>query len=123
MAGKLDALTCGDGHAELRFDKNNPIETDRARRAVMALLKTGCILFVDIGGKLERVVGFDATHDCYLITDVPEVTDNAQDSNEPQATNPPKPDAVDTKPKKGRKTRKVPAQDVDATAVPMRAGG
>lgn len=135
MAGELDVLSCGLGHAELRFDKDDPIESERARRAIETLLRTGCVLFVKGDDDVyTRVESFDPKTDSYVISDVPEPPSAEEDDqdehdNETEAKGKPAAGKVkkatkktSTRKRKSAK-RKVPASSVDATAVPMRAGG
>lgn len=135
MSGELDVLTCGDGHAELKFDKNDPVETERARRAVTTLMKSGCILFIERDGKLVLVEAFDPKTDTYLITDVPTDTidESTEDDDDQSADKASQGDRHATGKKKTAQKRtgkgarrsktKVPASEAKATAVPMRSGG
>jgi hypothetical protein len=129
MTGALDVLSCGRGHTELRFDSEDPIEVERARRAVQTLMRCGCVLFVEVSGRLRRVQKFDPSTDCYIIADVPDVADAAEPSTaKPPAEGEPN---VEAKPpekkKRGRPkkaaTKAVPAKSTKAIAVPMRSAG
>jgi hypothetical protein len=77
MSGTVDILNTGAGHMQLRFDKSDPIEADRARRVVTDMLRKGFALFVEIGElepgrpNMVRVEAFDAERDVYVIADVP----------------------------------------------------
>jgi len=127
VSGTLDILSVGDGHLTLKFDKADPIELERARRAVTTLLRSGCILFADIEGKTTRILDFDANTDSYIIADVsdsPQGPPKPADSDVPESNlgPPPNPNAIPKKGKRGRK-KSVPAADVKVTSVPIRAGG
>ncbi len=128
MGGSLDILTVGDGHLTLKFDKEDPIELERARRAVTTLLRSGCILFAEIDGKTTRILDFDPRTDSYIIADVsdnaPERPPRPTDSAVPESNLGPVLDSK-TATQKGKRGRKktVPAAEVKVTSVPIRAGG
>jgi len=126
----LDVLTCQLGDLKLSFDKANPVELERARRAVKNMLRGGFVIFAEADGKLRRVEDFDEATDSYVITDVPNdapiaTTTTApaqpaqQESQDAGATGPAQPKL------RGRKhgKRKLPAADTKATAIAPRAGG
>lgn len=70
--GKIDVLNTGHGHLELKCDPANPVEMDRAKRAVADMLRRGYVLFVEGGdGALIRVEQFDEKHGKYIVSDVP----------------------------------------------------
>lgn len=129
MIGQVDILSVGAGHLELKFDKDNPIELERARRAVVQLLRSGCILFVEVDGKLERVLSFNEANDTYIVADVPngESGDVKAEVVQEEAN---KTGVASSQKTKGavkasnRRARKaVDATGAKATAVPMRSGG
>lgn len=123
----LDVLNCKLGDLKLQFDKDNPVELDRASRAVKNMLRGGFVIFAEVDGKLRRVEDFDEATDSYVITDVPSTTPEAPAQPESQhagATG----DAGPTEPvepkRRGRPgKRKLPAADTKATAIAPRAGG
>lgn len=57
--GGLDVLNCNLGDLKLSFDPANPVEMDRAKRAVRDMLRRGYVIFVQVDGKLHRVKQFD----------------------------------------------------------------
>ena len=132
MLGSLDILSCGHGHLKLTFNSDDPVDTDKARRAVLKLMRQGCVIFIEQEndeGKLTmvRVHDFDAKTDCYIVSDVPSetgehptetTTETATDGKEkPKATK------KTTKAQAKKATKKVKASKTKATVVPMRSGG
>jgi hypothetical protein len=125
----LDVLNCKLGDLKLSFDKGNPVELERARRAVKKMMRDGFVIFVEVDGKLRRVDDFDETCDCYLITDVPQQVpvdtapaasqQETDDAGASGATEPPKQRGKRGRPPKQR----VHADKHKATAIAPRAGG
>lgn len=115
----LDVLNCGLGDLRLSFDPKNPVERERAARAVEDMLKRGYVIFVEHDGKLERVRSFDPKACEYIMTDVPGVShEQAEGSPEEASPTPPPPKA------KGKgKGRRVKAESVKGTSIAPRAGG
>lgn len=75
MNGNLEILNTGHGDLKLSFNPDNPIERDRAKRAVQDMLRRGFVLFIEGGdGKLTRVESFDEATCSYIIADVPGFT-------------------------------------------------
>lgn len=129
----LDVLNCKLGDLKLQFDKDNPVELDRARRAVKNMLRGGFVIFAEVDGKLRRVEDFDEATDSYVIIDVPSTTPEppAQPESQHAAatgsgdTGPTEPVEPQQRGRPGRKPgkRKLPAADTKATAIAPRAGG
>jgi hypothetical protein len=110
MTGQIDVLNVGSGHLELHYNLNDPVELERAKRAVEDMIKRGFILFVHgQDEKLMRVESFDAQKNVYVIGDVP----GAEALTE--VSTPMK--------KKGRPVREVPAASAKVTAIGRSAGG
>lgn len=113
MAGDLDVLNCGAGHLELKFDKSNAMETEKARRAVTDMLKRGYALFLRGEGEtFVKVEAFDPERDCYIVSDTPEVA--GLGTVEPAPAEPKR---------RGRGRRVIPAGSASVTAVARSAGG
>ena len=113
-------LSVGDGHLEIRFKKDDPIEIERAKRIITDMLKRGYSLFVH--GKddvLTRVKRFDAKTGTYIIADGPTVA--------PLPTSAPPEVALVTSPKKrGRHPKGETAihmTEAHATVIGRSAGG
>ncbi len=147
-AGTVDCLNTGRGHLQLSFNSADPIEVDRARRAVIQMLQSGYALFVHgEGDTLHRVKRFDATKDSYVIADIPITDENdsaagewwaehqddpsgqgaAVDVPQPMSNSgqtaeipPPK---VQRRGRKGKPHKLVPAKSAKVTAVGRSAGG
>ena len=106
------------------FSKDDPIELDRAKRAVTDMLKRGFVLFVHGEGKeMYRVLEFDPAKEEYVIADVPCAT-----SEEPVAakepSDAPEPAAEPTATARGRAGKKrVPMSGAKVTSVGRSAGG
>lgn len=111
---------------ELRFDEKNPIEMERAKRAIIDMLNNGYALFVtDDQGNTERVKAFLPDRNVYLIADVPVFGSN--DRTEPVLeVSHPKP-SVSEPPQRlrgsRRRYREVKATEAKVTAVGRSAGG
>jgi hypothetical protein len=111
--GQLEVLSVGQGHIRIKFDKDDAVEFQRARRIIADMLKRGYVLLVEHDGKLQRVRRFDETTDEYIVADGPL---NATDEEE----SPPAEQA-----KRGRRPRekRVPLKEGQATGVAPTAGG
>lgn len=80
----IDVLNAGLGHLEIKFNKDDPMETVRAERIIADMLKRGYALFVEGADKaLIRVEKFDAKTGCYIIADGPTVPAETSDRTEP----------------------------------------
>lgn len=69
MNGQLDVLNCGYGHLQIKFDKGNEDDADKARRVIKDMLKRGYCLFVEIDGEFHKVKAFDPERDEYILKD------------------------------------------------------
>jgi len=114
----LDVLNCGLGDLKLSFDPKNPVERERAARAVEDMLKRGYVIFVEHKGRTERVKTFDPKKCEYIISDVPGVIREEHDAITPSTET--KIGAADRPRGKGRR---VKAESVKGTAIAPRAGG
>ncbi len=74
--GQLDVLNCGRGHLQIKFDKRDEDDRDKARRVIRDMLKRGYLLFVEIDGEQHRVKEFDAERDEYILKDPVDVDGN-----------------------------------------------
>lgn len=121
METGIDILNTGLGHMEVRFDKDEAIEQERARRIITDMLRRGYALFLTgQDGKMIRVKDFDPATDCYIIGDGPTDPEPAMLEPEPVA----EPGIAVAPPlKRGRKGKHVPMGKVLATAVGRTAGG
>jgi|CXWL01.1.fsa_nt_gi hypothetical protein len=116
-AGELSVLNCGAGDIKVAFDKNNPLETERAKRIIQDMLKRGYALFVEVDGKLQKVRKFDAKRCEYLIADGPMVAAPEQEQADDES---PRPNPL----KRGRpKLKSVPMRTSRATGVAPTSGG
>lgn len=111
--GQLEVLSVGHGHIKIKFDKEDAVEFERARRIIADMLKRGYVLLVEHEGKLQRVRRFDETTDEYVVADGPL---NATEEEEAPSAAPAK---------RGRKARekRVPLKEGQATGVAPTAGG
>lgn len=129
----LDVLNCGMGHLEIRFNAQDVIELERAKRIIQDMLRRGYALFInDSDGKLTRVKKFVYETGTYIIADGPSTFDIEVEpdtlaesiSNPPvlpvpdDAAIPPKPRG---RPKKGEKI--VQMTQTKATVIGRSAGG
>ena len=110
--GQLEVLSVGHGHIRIKFDKDDAVEFERARRIIADMLKRGYVLLVEHEGKLQRVRRFDETTDEYIVADGPL---HATEEESPPAE----------QPRRGRKQRekRVPLKEGQATGVAPTAGG
>jgi len=118
MSGSLDVLSCCHGHMSFSFEKNDPIETENAKRVIQDMLKRGYALFVEgKGGKLMRVKSFNAKREVYIVgagATAEEIPDGTQVVDQPKAT----------KASKKRQSKKeIPIRSVKATGIGPTAGG
>lgn len=117
--GRLDVLNCGEGHLEVRFEANDPIETARAERIIQDMLRRGYALFVHgTDETLIRVKEFDAKKGVYIIADGPTIPPEAVPME-------PEPVSVPLVPRPRGRPRKmaVPIAKARATVVGRSAGG
>lgn len=70
-SGSLQVLNCGRGDLKVSFEKDDPLEVERARRIIEDMLKRGYSLFIDSDGKgkLVKVQKFDPATNEYIIAD------------------------------------------------------
>jgi hypothetical protein len=120
-AGGLDVLNVGAGHIEFRFNKDDLIELERAKRCIQEMLRMGYAIFVEReDGKHAIVEKFDSSRGVYVIADVPKESNGDQSTTEISDTE------VDLEPKKKRgrpPTKEIPMEEAKATAVGRSAGG
>lgn len=136
--GGLDVLNCNLGDLKLSFDPANPVQMDRAKRAVRDMLRRGYVIFVEVDGKLHRVKQFDESKCEYIITDAPGVESDDDDNEstlqeqgeaatESSQEELPEREAssksAGKKGGKGKSTKRVPAAGAKATSIAPRAGG
>lgn len=112
----LDILNTGHGHMEVNFDKDDPIEIERARRIITDMIERGYNLFIEgKDGRMSRVLAFDPETDRYIIGD-----GAVHPASEPID----KHSLKQRVPRKQRKTAAaVPMREVRATAMGPSAGG
>ena len=65
--GSVSVLNVHHGDMKFSFDPSNPDEVDRARAAILDMLKRGYMLFVDCDGTLHRVTNFDPSKNEYVV--------------------------------------------------------
>lgn len=115
MPGCLDVLSCGHGHMTFNFDKDDPLETERASRVVQDMLRRGYALFIEgEGGKLHKVKKFDEKNASYIIAAGGDgSTDHGPESKQTTAPG-----------RKGKAAQTaVPMRTSRATAIAPTAGG
>ena len=71
---EVDVLNTGSGHIELRFNENDPMELERAKRIITDLLRRGYALFIHEGETVVKVREFDPAKNVYIVADGPLVT-------------------------------------------------
>ena len=110
--GQLEVLSVGHGHIRIKFDKDDAVEIERARRIIADMLRRGYVLLVEHDGKMQRVRRFDIKTDEYIVADGPLYA--AEVASEPTE-----------QPRRGRKSRekRVPLKKGKATGVAPTAGG
>src|SRR6185312_1551919 len=74
---QLRILNVGEGDRTLKFDPNNPEESERAKIAITEMLKLGFAIFVRDGERdgqplYSRATGFDPQRNEYVIIGAPE---------------------------------------------------
>lgn len=104
VESSIAVLNCGAGDTKFTFDSNSPEEVDRARDIVTDMLRRGYCVAINVGGKMERVTGFDPKANEYEI----KTSESA---------------AGEAKPKRGRGRSRVPASGTSGVAVGRTAGG
>lgn len=96
--GGLDVLNCFAGHISIKFDRNDPDDTAKAKRIVTDMLKRGYTILVETPDGTRKVNRFDPNTDSYIVEEPP----------------------TETAPKK---TRKLPMRKTRATGIGPTAGG
>lgn len=136
----LDVLNCGMGHLEIRFNAQDVIELERAKRIIQDMLRRGYALFInDKDGKLTRVKNFISETGTYIIADGPsafeQIVEEEVPAKEPEPWKPsvvpasetepdPPPEPPKNRPGRPRKAeRSVPMTQTKATVVGRSAGG
>lgn len=133
MSG-LDVLNCGLGDLKLSFDPSNPMELERAKRAVTDMLRRGYVIFIERGGTTVRAEGFDPETCEYLVSDVPgklessyvdgeENTADGEAEETASAVAEGSPPTGERRPARRGRKRRVSARHAAATAIAPRAGG
>lgn len=120
----VSVLNCGAGDMTFSFDANDPLESARAERVVIDMLKRGYLLFAKVDDKYVRVMEFDAARHEYIIADGPQSAPHYGDGGdpreqpaEPQLKKPP------GRPRNVRRGRRVPASGTPVTGIAPTAGG
>jgi hypothetical protein len=72
---QIDVLNVGKGHLEVKFEKSNAVEVERARRMIKEMLSRGYAIFVEVDGELKPVRKFDENTDSYIIDQIPPPAD------------------------------------------------
>jgi hypothetical protein len=112
--GQIDILNTGHGHIEIRFDKEDVLEAERASRIIKDMMHRGYSLFVhEADGKLTRVLEFNEAKGVYVIAD------GATVAAEEEAS----PAAGPEQKKRGWPRKEVPIASAKVTAVGRSAGG
>lgn len=125
FAGELGVLNVGTGDTKLTFDKDKPIDRERAARIVQDMLSRGYAILVQVGEKdgkplYLRAEGFDPETCEYLIVGLSEA-EEAELSGRPE---PASKEPAEPRRKRGREPKsRVPAESTRAVAVARSAGG
>lgn len=148
--GDVSVLSVGEGDLTLKFDPKNPADLEHAKKVVVAMLKRGYAIFVQVGKRkgeplYQRAKAFDPKTCEYLITGVPddvedqigttagaharqgdEAPEQGSDGGSPVG----EAESVETPPKRKRgrpkgsgRTTRVPAASTRAVSVARSAGG
>jgi hypothetical protein len=117
MSGELSVLNCTAGDIRIKFDKENPVDTERAKRMIQDMLRRGYILVVEAKGKTVIAKEFDAKHGEYIVAEGALYSGGEQAESEDVAA--PEP----ALPKRGKGKRGVPMKSVKTTAFAPMAGG
>lgn len=112
--GELSVLNCTAGDIRIKFDKENQVDVERAKRMIQDMLRRGYILAVEVKGKTIIAKDFDAEHGEYIVAEGALYPGTDADNTEPE----PEPF-----PKRGKRRRGVPMKTAKATGVPPTAGG
>lgn len=112
MPRKLGILNVGAGDTSLSFDPANPAEVERAKQAIVDMLRLGYAIMVRVGEQdgepiYRRAKGFDPATCEYLIVGAPEA---GSDSAEPS-------------PRRRSRTARIAAASTEGVAVARSAGG
>jgi hypothetical protein len=67
--GSLSILNVYEGDVKITFDKDNPVETIRARRMILDLVRRGYALLIEVDGAYQRAIDFDEKVGEYIIAD------------------------------------------------------
>ena len=119
--GTVAILSVGGGDVRLSFKSQDPVETDRARRAVTDMLARGYVLFVESPEGLRKVESFDPEAEVYILADVP--GHSLPPPPDPEEAVAP-PEAEPCRPRRGRPPKaRVPAGEANVTAIAPTAGG
>ena len=129
MVGTVGVLNVGAGDTKLVFDPGNPQEMIRAARIVKDMLRRGYALLVDSGqvdasGRpvYVRAKDFDESKCEYVIADLdPDAAVESKDGNDAEQAA--QPENQPPGKKRGRKTKRVPADQAVVVAVARSAGG
>lgn len=124
MTGTLGILNVGAGDTKIVFDRDNPDETERAAGMVRTLMSAGFVIMVDAGDTdvqgrpvMTRVRDFDSRDRCYIVLDRTPDEPRDQESS-PQVDAPKARRGAHT-----HKTKRIPASEARATAIPRTSGG
>lgn len=130
--GVLEILNVAAGDVKLTFDKSNPVETIRAKRIVVDMLRRGYALVVEVerDGKraYERVQEFDEKAGEYIIADFdPVIAQEADTAEKQEEIGAPVLRVHDVEPepgkKRGRGRTRLPMETTKATGIGRSAGG
>lgn len=123
VIGNLDTLNCGMGDLKVSFNSDNPDEVAAAKHMVETLLKQGCMIIIKHGdAREERVHAFDPATNEYIVKDYTHAAAAEVPQTDTQSATAAETKVTPAKPRKG-KSKRVPAKDVNATAIAPRSGG
>jgi len=121
--GTIGVLSVGAGDFKLSFDKNNPVELERAKRIVTDMLRKGYAILIEVGKQngepiYRRAKAFDPETCEYIIDGVPD--EQKQPAETPA-------ESEGEKPRRGRppgsRNVRIAAASTNAVAVGRTAGG
>lgn len=123
--GQISILNVFGGDTKLVFDKENIVETIRAKRIVKDMLRRGYMLCVeDKDGKYVRATDFDENTGEYIIADFsPESGDDDGGQGREETQEGTTETATGQGKKKRGRQRRVSAETSKAISVPRVAGG
>jgi len=128
----VSILNCGTGDTKLSFDKSNPAERIRAARIVKDMLRRGYALLIEnppASGQYTRAKDFDENTCEYVIADFDPVAAEAADAAEAaeaaEAAGAGEAEAGTAKnpPRRGGRSKRVPADSTKAVSVARVSGG